>query len=55
MPALTVFAYVVEQLVQCRYGAAGAVAFGILTVGHKTRNTTFTCVGLTSIALLLAQ
>ncbi|WP_405727324.1 hypothetical protein OG607_24470 [Streptomyces sp. NBC_01537] len=54
MPALALCAFAFEQIVQYRYGAAGAVAFGIFTVGHKARNTTFTCIGLVVIALLLA-
>ncbi|MFE2427019.1 hypothetical protein ACFXJ5_09735 [Streptomyces sp. NPDC059373] len=55
MPALALCALAFEQLVQYRYGAAGAVAFGMFTVGHKARNTTFTCVGLVVIALLIAH
>ena len=55
MPALALCAFAFEQIVQYRYGAAGALAFGVFTVGHKARNTTFTCVGLVIIALLLAQ
>ena len=54
MPALALCAFAFEQIVQYRYGAAGAVAFGIFTVGHKARNTTFTRIGLVVIALLLA-
>ncbi|MEU1537271.1 hypothetical protein ABZ461_03895 [Actinacidiphila glaucinigra] len=55
MPALALCAFAFEQLVQWRYGAAGAFAVGLFTVGHKARNTTFTCVGLAVIALLLAH
>ncbi|MCQ4079970.1 hypothetical protein NGB36_05030 [Streptomyces sp. RB6PN25] len=55
MTVLSLWAFVVEQLVEWRYGAAGAVAFGLFTVGRKAGNTTFTCVGLVAIALLLAQ
>jgi hypothetical protein len=55
MLALTLCAYVFEQLVQWRYGAAGALAVGAVTVGHKARNVTLTCVGLVVVALLLVQ
>lgn len=54
MPVLTLCTFAFEQIVQYRYGAAGAIAFGVFTVGHKARNTTVTCVGLVVIALLLA-
>ncbi|MFD3455914.1 hypothetical protein ACFWVC_27515 [Streptomyces sp. NPDC058691] len=55
MPALALCAFAFEQLFQWRYGAAGALAFGMFTVGHKARNTTVTCVGLVVIALLLTR
>ena len=55
MLALTLCAYALEQIVQWRYGAAGAVAVGAVTVGHKARNVTLTCVGLVVVALLVAQ
>lgn len=55
MPALALCAFAFEQIVQYRYGTAGALAFGVVTVGHRARNTTFTCVGLVAIALLLAR
>jgi hypothetical protein len=48
-------AYVVDQIVQWRYGWAGVLAVGFVTVGHKLRSTAFTAVGLTALALLLAQ
>jgi hypothetical protein len=51
----TLCGYAFEQLVQWRYGAAGAVAIGLVTIGHKIRNTMFTAIGLTALALLLAQ
>jgi hypothetical protein len=53
MPAVTLCAIAIEQLVQWRYGAAGAVGLGLLTVGQKARNTTFICMGLVVFVLLL--
>lgn len=55
MLTMTVCAYAFEQLVQWRYGAAGVIALGLVSLGHKVRNATFTCIGLTALALLLAQ
>jgi hypothetical protein len=55
MVALALCAYVFDQVVQWRYGAAGVVALGLVTVGYHARNTTFTALGLTALALLLAQ
>lgn len=55
MPALALCGFAFEQLVQYRYHTAGALAFGVFTVGHRARNTTVTCVGLVVIALLLAS
>lgn len=55
MLALTVGAYVFDQLVQWRYGWAGVLAIGLVTIGHRIRSTAFTAVGLTALALLLAQ
>ncbi|MFI1097756.1 hypothetical protein [Streptomyces sp. NPDC020917] len=55
MLVLSLCAYACEQLVQWRYGAAGMVAVGLVTWGHKSRNTTCTAIGLTALALLLAQ
>ncbi|SCE19330.1 hypothetical protein GA0115240_142522 [Streptomyces sp. DvalAA-14] len=51
----SVCAYAFEQLIQWRYGAAGALALGFVALGHKARNTTCTVVGLTALAVLLAQ
>lgn len=50
-----VCAYAFEQIVQWRYGVAGMLAFGLLSLGHKSRNVTCTAIGLTALALLLAQ
>lgn len=55
MLALSLCAYAFEEIIQWRYGAAGAIAIGLVGLGHKIRNTTFTCVGIAVLALLLAQ
>lgn len=55
MLALTLCALVFEQFVQWRYGAAGALAVGAVTAGHRARNVTLVCVGLVLVALLVAQ
>lgn len=55
MPALSVCAYAFEQVVQWRFGVAGMLALGLVTFGHKSRNSTCTAIGLTALALLLAQ
>lgn len=55
MLTLTLCTYAFEQIVQWRYGAAGVIALGLVSLGHKVRNTTFTCIGLAALALLLAQ
>jgi len=55
MLALSFGTYVVEQLVQWRYGAAGMIAAGFITLGFKARNATCMTIGLTALALLLAQ
>ncbi|WP_327289534.1 hypothetical protein [Streptomyces sp. NBC_01198] len=55
MTAYTLLTFTADQLVQWRYGTAGALALTLAGVGHKIRNTTFTALGLTALALLLAQ
>lgn len=55
MPVLALCAFALEQLIQWRYGAAGAVALGVVTIGHRTRKTALTCLGLVVLALLVAQ
>jgi hypothetical protein len=55
MTGLSFCAYVFEQLVQWKYGAAGVLALAFVTLGHKSRNTTCTAIGLTALAVLLAQ
>jgi hypothetical protein len=53
MPAVTLCTIAIEQLVQWKYGTAGAVGLGLLTVGKKARNTTVICMGLVVLVLLL--
>jgi len=55
MIALSLCAYAFEEVVQWRYGTAGFLAIALITVGHKFRNTMFTAIGLTAIAVLLVQ
>ncbi|WP_335981256.1 MULTISPECIES: hypothetical protein [Streptomycetaceae] len=47
--------FVLEEVVQWRYGAAGMLVVGLVTVGHKAKSTACTAIGLTALALLLAQ
>jgi hypothetical protein len=51
----TLLTFAADQIVQWRYGTAGALALAMAGIGHKIRNTTFTALGLTALALLLAQ
>jgi hypothetical protein len=55
MLALSLCAYAFEEIVQWRFGIAGMFAVGMVTLGHKARSTTCTAIGLTALALLLAQ
>lgn len=55
MTAYTLLTLAADQAIQWRYGTAGALALTLVGVGHKIRNATFTAIGLTAIALLLAQ
>lgn len=55
MLILTLGALALDQAVQWRYGAAGALAVALVGVGHRVKNTTFTALGLTALAVLLAQ
>lgn len=55
MLTLSLCAYAFEEIVQWKYGAAGAIALGLVSIGHKMRSTAFTCIGLTALAILLAQ
>lgn len=55
MLVLSLCAYAFEEIMQWRFGAVGAIAVGLVTWGHKARNTTCTAIGLAALALLLAQ
>ncbi len=55
MLALSLCAYAFEEIVQWKYGAAGMLAVGLVTIGHKLNSTACTAIGLTALALLLAQ
>lgn len=55
MLALSLCAFALEELVQWRYGAVGMLAVGLVTIGHKAKSTACTAIGLTALALLLAQ
>ncbi|MEV2254738.1 hypothetical protein [Streptomyces sp. NPDC050147] len=44
-----------EQLIQWKYGPLGIVAFVLLTVGIKAKNTKISGVGAALLVLLLAQ
>ena len=55
MLAISLCAYAFEELVQWRYGAAGMLAVALVTIGHKLKSTACTVIGLTALALLLAQ
>lgn len=54
-PVIALCAYAFEELVQWRYGAAGMLAAALVTIGHKLDSTACTAIGLTALALLLAQ
>ncbi|MFD6417591.1 hypothetical protein [Streptomyces sp. NPDC060194] len=44
-----------EQLVQWRFGPAGLVAFALLTVGVKAKNTTLSSIGAIVLVVLLTN
>lgn len=44
-----------EQIVQWKYGPMGLIAFALLTVGLKAKNTTLSGIGALVLVLLLAQ
>ncbi|MFF2998581.1 hypothetical protein ACFVTC_29115 [Streptomyces sp. NPDC057950] len=44
-----------EQIIQWRYGPMGLIAFAVLTVGLKARNTTISGIGAVILVLLLSQ
>lgn len=55
MLILTLSSLVLDQIVQWRYGVAGTLALGAVTVGHKAGNVTLVCAGLGAMALLVAR
>ncbi|MER7679489.1 MULTISPECIES: hypothetical protein [unclassified Streptomyces] len=44
-----------EQVIQWRYGPMGLIAFAVLTVGLKAKNTTMSGIGAVILVLLLSQ
>ncbi|MDJ0345073.1 hypothetical protein QMK19_31140 [Streptomyces sp. H10-C2] len=44
-----------EQFVTWKYGAAWAIVFGLFAIDRKNRGTTYTCIALAGLAVLLAQ
>ncbi|MET8284626.1 hypothetical protein ACGFWD_14555 [Streptomyces sp. NPDC048448] len=44
-----------EQIIQWRYGPMGLIAFAVLTVGLKAKNTTISGIGAVILVLLLSQ
>ncbi|MFI0241935.1 hypothetical protein [Streptomyces sp. NPDC016845] len=44
-----------EQLIQWKYGPMGIIAFVVLTIGLKARNTMISGIGAAILVLLLAQ
>ena len=44
-----------EQIVQWKYGPMGLIAFALLTVGLKAKNTTLSGIGALVLVLLFAQ
>jgi hypothetical protein len=55
MLALSLGAFVCEEFMQWRYGAAGMLAITLVTIGHKVKSVACTAIGLSALALLLAQ
>ncbi|MEV6528401.1 hypothetical protein AB0M86_02210 [Streptomyces sp. NPDC051639] len=44
-----------EQIIQWMYGPMGLIAFAVLTVGLKAKNTTISGIGAVILVLLLSQ
>ncbi|MCX4575934.1 hypothetical protein [Streptomyces sp. NBC_01571] len=44
-----------EQIIQWKYGPMGLIAFAVLTVGLKAKNTTLSGIGAVILVLLLSQ
>ncbi|WP_327355172.1 hypothetical protein [Streptomyces sp. NBC_01304] len=53
--AIAALAILFEQLIQWKYGPLGIIAFVILTIGLKAKNTWFSSIGAVLIVALLAQ
>lgn len=52
---MPVFTFVLEQAVQLKFGAVGAGAFLMLTIGIRVRNSTCAGIGAVVLALLFMQ
>ncbi|MEU9284192.1 hypothetical protein AB0D57_05555 [Streptomyces sp. NPDC048275] len=57
MPLIAIAALAIgfEQLVQWKYGPMGLIAFAVLTIGLKAKNTTLSGIGAVILVVLLAQ
>ncbi|MBA2947281.1 hypothetical protein [Streptomyces himalayensis] len=44
-----------EQLIQWKYGPMGIIAFVVLTIGLKAKNTMVSSIGAVILVMLLAQ
>ena len=55
IPSLALCAFIVEQVIQWKVGAAAALAIGAFSARHKDRHLAFTCAGLVVLALLIAH
>jgi hypothetical protein len=56
MTDLSLFALVLEQFVQWKYGVVASLLMAVLAVGRRAEKaTTATCVGLVAVLLLLAR
>ncbi|MER5949719.1 hypothetical protein ACN2WE_22180 [Streptomyces sp. cg28] len=44
-----------EQLIQWKYGPVGIIAFILLSVGLKAKNTVISGIGAVALVMLLAQ
>ncbi|MHA5052280.1 hypothetical protein [Streptomyces sp. SD15] len=53
--AIAALAIGFEQLVQWKYGPMGLIAFAVLTIGLKAKNTTLSGIGAVILVVLLAQ
>ncbi len=44
-----------EQAIQWKYGPMGIIAFVVLTIGIKAKNTMFSSIGAVILVMLLSQ